>query len=279
MLVHGYPDAASVWEKTAQILAQRYYVIAYDVRGAGRSDAPDHTRAFGLEHLVEDLAQVVDATSPDAPVHLVCHDWGSIQSWEAVTTERMAGRIASYTSISGPSIDHAAYWMMSRLRSGSAREMAAVARQLSHSWYIGAFQLPLFGPAIWKLGMDRLWPSLLSRLEGIDVQTSPTQTRDGSLGVNLYRANFSQRLRDLARQVQGGDPARRHAIHTNALLERLRSLRKHERLLQQAERIRWFNGLVNVVTEALTPVSRAAHQGRELGAEPVAGRGVREPPR
>lgn len=196
VLVHGYPDAASVWEKTAQILAQRYYVIAYDVRGAGRSDAPDHTRAFGLEHLVEDLAQVVDATSPDAPVHLVCHDWGSIQSWEAVTTERMAGRIASYTSISGPSIDHAAYWMMSRLRSGSAREMAAVARQLSHSWYIGAFQLPLFGPAIWKLGMDRLWPSLLSRLEGIDVQTSPTQTRDGSLGVNLYRANFSQRLRD-----------------------------------------------------------------------------------
>ena len=194
VLVHGYPDAASVWEKTAQILSDRYYVIAYDVRGAGRSDVPDHTKAFELEHLVEDLAQVVDAVSPDQPVHLVCHDWGSIQSWEAVTTERMAGRIASYTSISGPSIDHAAYWIMNRLRSGSPQEMSTVARQLSHSWYIGAFQLPLFGPAIWKLGMDKLWPKVLSKVEGIDADVNPTQTKDGSIGVNLYRANFVQRL-------------------------------------------------------------------------------------
>lgn len=194
VLVHGYPDAASVWTRTAEILAQRYYVIAYDVRGAGRSDVPDHTKAFELEHLVEDLAQVVEATSPDQPVHLVCHDWGSIQSWEAVTTDRMAGRIASYTSISGPSIDHAAYWIMNRLRSGSTQELATVARQLSHSWYIGAFQLPLFGPAIWKLGMDKLWPSILSKVEGVDAEASPTQTKDGSIGVNLYRANFVQRL-------------------------------------------------------------------------------------
>lgn len=194
VLVHGYPDAASVWEKTAQILAQRYYVIAYDVRGAGRSDVPDHTKAFELEHLVEDLAQVVDAVSPDQPVHLVCHDWGSIQSWEAVTTDRMAGRIASYTSISGPSIDHAAYWIMNRLRSGSPHEMSAVARQLSHSWYIGAFQLPLFGPAMWKLGLDKLWPKVLSKVEGIEEHVNPTQTKDGSVGVNLYRANFVQRL-------------------------------------------------------------------------------------
>ncbi|MCC2656899.1 MAG: family oxidoreductase [Panacagrimonas sp.] len=194
VLVHGYPDAASVWEKTAQILSDRYHVIAYDVRGAGRSDVPDHTKAFELEHLVEDLAQVVDAMSPDQPVHLVCHDWGSIQSWEAVTTERMAGRIASYTSISGPSIDHAAYWIMNRLRSGSPQEMSTVARQLSHSWYIGAFQLPLFGPAIWKLGMDKLWPKLLSKVEGIEADANPTQTKDGSIGVNLYRANFVQRL-------------------------------------------------------------------------------------
>lgn len=194
VLVHGYPDAASVWERTAQILSERYYVIAYDVRGAGRSDIPDHTQAFGLEHLVEDLALVVDAVSPDQPVHLVCHDWGSIQSWEAVTTERMAGRIASYTSISGPSIDHAAYWIMNRLRSGSPAEMSTVARQLSHSWYIGAFQLPLFGPAIWKLGMDKLWPKVLSRVEGIEAEANPTQTKDGSVGVNLYRANFVQRL-------------------------------------------------------------------------------------
>lgn len=194
VLVHGYPDAASVWEKTATILAEKYFVIAYDVRGAGRSSVPDHTQAYALEQLVNDLATVVDATSPDQPVHLVCHDWGSIQSWEAVTTERMAGRIASYTSISGPSIDHAAYWIMNRLRSGSPKEMAKVARQLSHSWYIGAFQLPVLGESLWKLGLDKLWPTVLKRAEGIEAEGTDTQTKDGTTGINLYRANFVQRL-------------------------------------------------------------------------------------
>ena len=195
VLVHGYPDAASVWDKTAPLLAEKYFVVAYDVRGAGRSDVPDHTKAYALEHLVEDLASVIEATCGDAPVHLICHDWGSIQSWEAVTTERIGGRIASYTSISGPSIDHASYWIMDRLRSGSPSDIAQVARQLSHSWYIGAFQLPALGESLWKLGLDKLWPKVLQRMEGIaDVEPSQTQTKDGTSGINLYRANFVQRL-------------------------------------------------------------------------------------
>lgn len=194
VLVHGYPDAASVWTRTADVLAQRFFVVAYDVRGAGRSGVPDHTRAFSLEHLVDDLAAVVDAVSPDEPVHLLCHDWGSIQCWEAVTTEKMKGRIASYTSISGPSIDHAGYWLAQRLRSGSPEGLAQVAQQISRSWYIGAFQLPVLGPAMWKLGLDKLWPAVLERTEGLDAEASPTQRKDGSFGVNLYRANFPPRL-------------------------------------------------------------------------------------
>ena len=195
VMVHGYPDSASVWSECAQALAEKYYVVAYDVRGAGRSSTPDHTRSYDLDHLVSDLATVVDEVSPDAPVHLLCHDWGSIQSWEAVTTERMQGRIASYTSISGPSIDHAAYWMAQRLRSGSPADLATVARQLSHSWYIGAFQLPGFGESVWKLGLDKLWPKVLEKVEGIaDAPASDTQKGDGTRGVNLYRANFVKRL-------------------------------------------------------------------------------------
>ena len=164
------------------------------MRGAGRSDVPDHTQAYALEHLVEDLATVIEATCGDDKVHLVCHDWGSIQSWEAVTTERIGGRIASYTSISGPSIDHAAYWIMNRLRSGSPSEMAKVARQLSHSWYIGAFQLPVLGESLWKLGLDKLWPTVLKRVEGLEAEATDTQTKDGANGINMYRANFVQRL-------------------------------------------------------------------------------------
>lgn len=195
VLVHGYPDSAHVWKTTAELLAQRYFVIAYDVRGAGRSTRPSAVPAYDIAHLMDDLSAVVDALSPDRPVHLVCHDWGSIQCWEAVTTERMQDRIASYTTISGPSLDHAAHWIKARLKSGSPEKMAQVARQLMHSWYAIMFQLPLLGPGIWRLGMDKLWPKLLERAEGIkDAEPSRTQREDGALGVNLYRANFIKRL-------------------------------------------------------------------------------------
>ncbi|MCI5104082.1 MAG: alpha/beta fold hydrolase, partial [Algiphilus sp.] len=86
VLVHGYPDAASIWQATAEGLARDFHVVAYDVRGAGQSTRPEATAAYALETLVEDLAAVIDTVSPHRPIHLVGHDWGSIQSWEAVTT-------------------------------------------------------------------------------------------------------------------------------------------------------------------------------------------------
>ncbi|MDE0856461.1 MAG: alpha/beta fold hydrolase, partial [Nevskia sp.] len=194
VLVHGYPDSSHVWNKVVGPLSARYRVVAYDVRGAGESTVPAHTTAYELEHLVADLAAVLDTVSPEQPIHLVAHDWGSIQSWEAVTTERLKGRIASYTSISGPSLDHAGYWVMQRLRTAAPGDIAKVANQLLHSWYIGAFHLPLAAPLAWKLGLDQLWPKLLERFEGIREESTPTQSSDGQHGVNLYRANVAKRL-------------------------------------------------------------------------------------
>lgn len=194
VLVHGYPDAAGVWEATAKILAERFRVVAYDVRGAGLSGKPARTRDYRLQHLVDDLAAVIDAISPQRPVHLVGHDWGSMQSWEAVTTSRLQGRIASYTSISGPSLDHAGHWLRKRLGSGSPAKLAQVARQAAHSWYMGLFHLPGIAPSMWKFGMDKLWPAMLRRMEGTRADAGPTRRGDGALGVNLYRANVSQRL-------------------------------------------------------------------------------------
>lgn len=195
VLVHGYPDSSHVWDKTCAILAKQYHVAVYDVRGAGESDAPKHTKAYTLEHLAADFRAVIDHISPDKAIHLVAHDWGSIQSWESVTEPSLADRIASFTTISGPSLDHAGYWIAQRLKSGKPDEIGKVAGQLAHSWYIGAFHLPVLAPSLWKSGLDKLWPSLLERVEGvIDPEPSKTQRKDGATGVNLYRANFRERV-------------------------------------------------------------------------------------
>ncbi|MES0873365.1 alpha/beta fold hydrolase [Sinimarinibacterium thermocellulolyticum] len=194
LLVHGYPDSSQIWDATAARLAQDFHVVAYDVRGAGQSSAPHAVEDYALAYLVADTAAVVAAVSPDKPVHLVGHDWGSIQSWETVTTATMRGRIASYTTVSGPCLDHVGHWMRRRLGSGRAAQLRRVAVQALHSWYIGLFHLPLAAPMAWALGLARYWPTLLHRLEGVDAHIDPAQRKNGIHGIKLYRANVRERI-------------------------------------------------------------------------------------
>ncbi|PQA49411.1 alpha/beta fold hydrolase [Amnimonas aquatica] len=195
VLVHGYPDNHLVWEPVAERLAERYYVVAYDVRGAGRSESGRRIRDYRLDQLGQDLAAVVDALIPGRGFHLAAHDWGSIQSWESVTTSRLQGRILSYTTISGPCLDHAAHWMRRRLLTTQPGLLRQGLGQLASSWYIVMFQLPLLAPTLWQTVLGRLWPAYLEHREGVKESTpSPTQTADGKEGVQLYRANFVPKM-------------------------------------------------------------------------------------
>src|SRR5690606_37022733 len=41
VLLHGYPDTKELWYPVAERLAPRFHVVLYDVRGFGKSTAPD----------------------------------------------------------------------------------------------------------------------------------------------------------------------------------------------------------------------------------------------
>ncbi|WP_144155563.1 alpha/beta fold hydrolase [Paraburkholderia sp. BCC1885] len=198
ILVHGYPDSAAVWEPLRAQLDARYRVIAYDVRGAGGSEAPTQRAGYRLEQLAADLAAVADATCAGRPFHLVGHDWGSIQSWEAVTSDAFAGRIASFTSISGPCLDHAALGLRGHGAPPSGlhgvRRFASGLRQMIKSWYIFVFHLPLVPELAWRAGLARGWPLWLRLFERVRHARDPAQLRNCINGLNLYRANFIDRL-------------------------------------------------------------------------------------
>ncbi|RQP95298.1 short chain dehydrogenase [Burkholderia stagnalis] len=190
VLVHGYPDTSSVWQDVAPRLARQHYVIAYDVRGAGLSSAPARTADYRLAKLTDDFIAVIDALCPGRPVHLIAHDWGSIQGWEFVTEPRLAGRIASYTSCSGPCLDHVGHWLRERLLRPTPASLGKLAGQLARSWYVYLFHLPLIPELGWRLWLGRAWPRLLRRIEKTPVAPRATQADDGARGVRLYRANF-----------------------------------------------------------------------------------------
>jgi pimeloyl-ACP methyl ester carboxylesterase len=197
VLLHGFPDTSAVWNPVAEDLAHDFHVVTYDVRGAGRSDVPAHRSDYALPLLVNDTEAVIDAVSPERPVHLVAHDWGSIQGWEAVTTERLAGRFASYTSISGPPIDHAGLWAR-RHRTRRPADLLKALRQAVHSWYIVYFHLPYLPELMTRSARAQgLWAKALHRMEGAPSDAgwpAPTFSADFAHGVELYRANIRARL-------------------------------------------------------------------------------------
>jgi len=199
VLVHGYPDSATVWEPIRAQLDRRFRVIAYDVRGAGVSDAPATRNGYRLQQLAADLAAVADATCGGQLFHLVGHDWGSIQCWEAATEPRFKGRIASYTSISGPCLDHASLRKSGPAAVGDEQEMpnqpTRVAwRQMLRSWYIVFFHLPWLPELVWRLGGARLWPLWLRMSERVGAPRDPEQLRNAINGLELYRANIIDKL-------------------------------------------------------------------------------------
>jgi pimeloyl-ACP methyl ester carboxylesterase len=182
--VHGYPDNHTLWDDVAGLLDAEFHVVTYDVRGAGASDKPANRAAYRMPRLIDDLIAVLDATSPERPVHLVGHDWGSIQLWPAIVDERLAGRVASFTSISGPSLDYSGAWLREITR--HPRESL---RQLAHSYYIMMFQLPVLPETLARRGIVA---RAVERAGG--AARAPHRNADAMHGVHLYRANMVRRV-------------------------------------------------------------------------------------
>ncbi|MEU5158547.1 SDR family oxidoreductase [Streptomyces sp. NPDC020875] len=199
VLIHGYPDSKEVWSEVAGRLAGEhgFHVVLYDVRGHGRSSAPSPLRGgFTLEKLTDDFLAVVDEVGPGGPVHVVGHDWGSVQAWEFVTVRRTEGRIASFTSISGPSLDHMALWRRQRASRPTPRALAQLLRQNVRSWYVYALHTPVLPERAWRGPLGRAWPGMLARREKVTGGGYPTPSLpdDAAHGTWLYRDNVRTRM-------------------------------------------------------------------------------------
>jgi pimeloyl-ACP methyl ester carboxylesterase len=260
--IHGYPDNASVWDGVTQLLRDRYHVVSYDVRGAGHSAAPADRAGYRLDQLEADLAAVIEAASPDRPVHLLAHDWGSIQGWHCVTGDRLRGRIASYTSISGPGLDQAARWLRSKLRP-SPRELATLLRQLGSSYYLLIFQLPVLPELGWRSG-------IFDRLMGGRPTADERKLADKINGLELYRANRRPRRSsstagrtDIPTQVLAptGDPFVGQPLQTEAPVPYASDLRIHSVAGGHWIMQRHPEVVAQACVDLIEEVERAAHPG------------------
>jgi epoxide hydrolase 4 len=83
VFLHGFPEAAFVWDSTlAHFAAQGYRCVAPNLRGFERSSSPAEVSQYRAKHLVQDIAALIAIESPNQPLAaLVAHDWGGAVAW------------------------------------------------------------------------------------------------------------------------------------------------------------------------------------------------------
>ncbi len=83
LLCHGFPESWYSWRHQIGALATAgFRAVAPDMRGYGKSDAPEAIDQYTIFHLVGDLVGLLDALEAPTAV-IVGHDWGASIAWQA----------------------------------------------------------------------------------------------------------------------------------------------------------------------------------------------------
>ena len=80
VFLHGFPEAAFVWDEVLRHFGERYRCVAPNLRGYAGSSAPAEVDAYRAKHLVADVAALVDQLGGPLEA-LVAHDWGGAVAW------------------------------------------------------------------------------------------------------------------------------------------------------------------------------------------------------
>lgn len=80
LLLHGFPEAAFVWDEVLDALAEQARCLAPNLRGYERSSAPADVASYRAKHLVADVVALIEHLGAPIDV-LVAHDWGGGVAW------------------------------------------------------------------------------------------------------------------------------------------------------------------------------------------------------
>lgn len=126
LLLHGFPEHWHTWRSQIPYLAEKYHVVAIDMRGYNLSDKPKEVKDYRIELIVNDVKEIIKDLGYEK-ANIVGHDWGGAIAWSfaAMYPEHLNKLII----------------LNSPHPVGMVKAMKT-SLQLLHSWYILFFQLP-----------------------------------------------------------------------------------------------------------------------------------------
>ena len=193
VLVHGFPASHVLWDGVVPLLAERFRIIRYDNRGVGLSSVPKPVSAYTMARFADDFAAVIGELSPGAPVHVLAHDWGSVGMWEYLTRPGAGDRVASFTSVSGPSQDQLVDYVFSGLRQPwRPRRFVRSISQALRFTYVALFSIPVLAPLFLRLALSipALRRNAFDNIPDDKIHHSAKLASDAAHSVKTYPANL-----------------------------------------------------------------------------------------
>jgi pimeloyl-ACP methyl ester carboxylesterase len=217
VLVHGWGADHTSWRPVIDQLTTRYRVIAVDLRGHGRSQAPDGP--YVLADLADDLFQLLASLDlPEAPV-VVGHSLGGmvVQQFAADHPDAACGMVLLDTDLNAGLTKQ----VMTAVGRVSAAVMRLAARLLGEQRSLALYQ-PVLSQVAYSGAWRRAHPALIQHEHR---QFPSNNTVDGlaySLAAYASRPDLTDLLRTVrcrALLVRGS----RDVIMTEGKMDRLRS--------------------------------------------------------
>jgi pimeloyl-ACP methyl ester carboxylesterase len=178
LLLHGFPQHWWEWRGVISGLAERYRVLAPDLRGAGWTDAPP--AGYDRHTLLADLLGLIDALGLRT-TRVLAHDYAAVLGFQLCLTH--PDRVRAFVSLSVP---HP--WI---------RFDPRMLRSMHEAWYQFAIIAPGLGPRLLRSGRQRLPRFLLGHhsaqpdaFSASDVETFMAPLREPArarAGCALYR--------------------------------------------------------------------------------------------
>lgn len=204
VLVHGFPDSHVLWNGVVPLLGERFRVIRYDNRGVGRSGTPRPVTAYTMARFADDFAAVTSELSPGQPVHVLAHDWGSVGIWEYLKRPGAADRIATFTSVSGPSQEHLVDFIFSGMRQPwRPRRFARSLSQALRLTYMVFFSIPVLAPLLLRaaFSVPAVRRNVVDNIPDEHIHHSADFARDAAQSVKTYPANYFRSFSMRGREI------------------------------------------------------------------------------
>ncbi len=185
VLLHGWPEFWYSWRNQIPKLAEKYTVVAPDLRGFNLSDKPSEVEQYQTKYVIEDIRGMIEYLGFES-CYLVGHDWGGAVAWHLATAYPDIINKLAILNCPHPKL--------------MFQNLVANPVQLLRSWYMLSFQMPILPELILNQFLEKVfeinmrgWLYNKQNMSDSDLQLYVQAFREKdavSKSISYYRAGL-----------------------------------------------------------------------------------------